>query len=132
MKHLRLIALFSLLAVPLSAQTPEFPEDSGNSFLRICSAVEKENRTQTESENVMACLAYVSGFGDGVLVERSFARVNMGRKVSAPFCRPSGVEKGQIIRVVLKHIRDNPADAHHSTASLILSALRKAYPCQSQ
>jgi Rap1a immunity proteins len=126
--------LFSLLAVPLSAQTREYPEDSGNAFLRVCSAFDKDTDKipTTEAENVFRCLGYVGGFMSGVVYEQRFPETATGRKVPAAFCVPNGVEEVQTIRIVLKYIRDNPADAHLSTAGLIIAALRKAYPCPSQ
>lgn len=39
---------------------------------------------------------------------------------------------GQIVSVVLKYVRDNPADAYHTTAALILVSLGKVYPCLSK
>ena len=95
MKHLWLIALlFSLLAVPLSAQTQEFPDTSGNAFLQLCSAVEKdyENVTQTEINNELVCLGYVHGFTSGVEYEKVFAEAKLGRNVPASFCLPDNVE----------------------------------------
>ena len=134
MKHLWLIALFSQLVVPLAAQTREYPEDSGNAFLRVCSVFDNntDKLPATEAENVFRCLGYVGGFTSGVVHEQRFEEAATGRKVPAAFCIQDSVEEVQMIRIVLKYIRDNPADAHLSTPALIIAALRKAYPCQSQ
>jgi hypothetical protein len=77
-------------------------------------------------------LGYIGGFMSGVVYEQRFAEAATGRKVPAAFCVSNGVEEIQTIRIVLKYIRDNPADAHLSTAGLIIDALRKPYPCPSQ
>lgn len=134
MKNLWLIALFSLLAVSLAAQTREYPEDSGNAFLRVCGVFDKDTDKipTTEAESVFRCLGYVGGFMSGVGSEQRFAEAATGRKVPAAFCVQNGVEEVQTIRIVLKYVRDNPADAHLSTPALIIAALRKAYPCQNQ
>jgi hypothetical protein len=134
MKHLQLIALFPLLAVPLAAQTREYPEDSENAFLRVCSVFDNntDRLPATEAESVFRCLGYVGGFASGVVHEQRFGETATGHKVPAAFCVQDGVEELQMIRIVLKYIRDNPADAHLSTPVLIIAALRKAYPCQSQ
>jgi hypothetical protein len=136
MKTLWLLALvFSLLDVPLSAQTQELPETSGNAFLRICSVVEKvaDNKDQTTTEvgYVMGCLGYVRGFTTGVAYEASFAKAKTKQNAPVPFCIPEDVENGQTVLVVLKYIRDNPADSNQPTVILIKYALGKAYPCPS-
>jgi hypothetical protein len=120
-----------LLLVPISSQTAEFPEDSGNAFLRLCSAAEKAKLTDDSDEalNMMACVGYVVGVMHGVLLEQGDAEAKTGLKISKPYCDPDSVEHGQIVRIVLKYIRDNPAKANRPTAALILDALGKAYPC---
>ena len=45
------------------------------------------------------------------------------------FCRPENVELAQLVRIVLKYIRENPENANQETALLIMKALREAYPC---
>lgn len=132
MKNLWLIALLFLLGRPVSAQTEEFPETSGNAFLRLCSVVDKTDRTDAENLDAMACVGYMSGFTSGVEFEQLYAKTSTRQKVPAPFCIPDGVERGQMVRIVLKYIRDNPAEANEHTALLVIKALRKAYPCPSK
>lgn len=133
MKNLWLIApLFSLLVVPLSAQTSEAPRDSGNAFVRRCSVADSERLTGADTGNVLECVAYINGFAEGVEYEAFFATAKINQKAPAAFCLPDRSENGQIIRVVLKYIRDNPAEAHEHTAILIIKALGKAYPCPSK
>jgi Rap1a immunity proteins len=133
MKHLWLLALLlSLLSPPLSSQAPDLPETSGSAFLRLCSVADKENKTSTDYGQMLGCGGYVAGFGHGVAYEKKFAEAKTGRKVPAPYCLPDTVEDGQVIHVVLKYIRDNPADANEPTAALIMDALAKSYPCPSK
>jgi hypothetical protein len=86
MKPIWLALVLFAIAIPAHAQTsespesPEFLDESGNAFLRVC----------------------------------------------------SGVENAQLVKVVLKYIRDNPEDAHHSTRVLIIGALAKVYPCSAR
>jgi hypothetical protein len=135
MKNLWLIVML-FCGVPLSAQTRELPETSGNAFLRICSVVEKvaDNKDQTAAEfgDVMGCLGWVRGFTTGVAYEASFAKAKTKQNASAPFCIPEDVENGQIVLVVLKYIHDNPADSNQPTVIVIKNALGKAYPCPSK
>ncbi len=130
MKYLCLISAVLFCCSPfVTAQTQEFPEDSGNAFVRLCSATEKESRTDEEAANAMACLGYVSGFAEGIGIYRSSAEAKTKQKMPKYFCRPDGVERGQLVSVVLKFIRNHPEDAHRRTGVLIIVALEHAFPC---
>lgn len=128
MKNLWLFPVLFLICTPLSAQTKE-TLTTGNAFLRTCSIVEKETLTDLESLTMIHCLVHVDGFVNGVETEQRFAEAYMHQEVPLPFCVPESVELGQMIRIVLKYIRDNPAEANKYTAVLITRALGKAYPC---
>lgn len=130
MKNLWLFAVFCLLCLPSFART-ELLDESGNAYLRLCSVVEKniENTKQSEVGDEMACLFYTHGFASGVEFGRSFASAKAGQKISAPFCAPDDIERGQMVRIVLKYIRNNPAQANQVTSFLIVLALAQAYPC---
>jgi hypothetical protein len=129
MKSLWLFALLLLICTRLSAQKSEFPQTSGNAFVRLCSAAESDYVKTEDAKNVMECVGYVSGFTNGVEYEAAYAKSLTNRKPPAPFCLPEDVENGQLIRVILKYIRDNPAVAHLPTGALIVDALGKVYPC---
>jgi len=118
-----------LCASSLFAQTKEFVDDSGNAFLRLCSAIDKEDKTSTEWAHVMACTGFVTGFTRGVEFGSLYVEDKAHKKVPHLFCTPSEIENGQIIRIVLKYIRDNPAEAHLPTGALVVDALQKAFPC---
>jgi hypothetical protein len=122
MKNLCPLALLcSLVAMPLAvsqpAQTHESIESSGNVFLRVCSVVEKEKSTWSDADisDIHACSQYVRGFTSGVKSEQVYAEVVVGKKVPAPFCLPDDIPNGQIVRIVLKSIRNNPETSHQST-----------------
>jgi hypothetical protein len=38
----------------------------------------------------------------------------------------------QLVRIVLKYVRENPEKANLGTGGLIILALREAYPCPSK
>ena len=134
MKTLWLVPLLLfVLSSSLFAQTKESLETSGNVFLRICSVVDKEQNMEHLSVDqkvaVMSCLNFVSGFTNGVEVEMQFVENATKQSTHAPFCVPESVEDIQMVRVVLKYIRDNPAAAHRKTNSLIMFSLGERYPC---
>jgi hypothetical protein len=74
--------------------------------------------TQVEGMYLMGCYAYVHGFDEGV-----------GLVSTAPYCAPQEVANGQMVRILMKFIRDNPAKAHLSTGLLFLEAMKGAFPC---
>ena len=74
MKKLWLIVLpfllmtVSSLAQNQHAQTEDSPWLSGNAFLRLCSVADKRP-DNVEGLNLAACLGYVSGLVDGVVLK---------------------------------------------------------------
>jgi hypothetical protein len=130
MKNLWLVVAVLTCSSFSFAQKGDAPDASGNAFLRLCSAVDKEDKTSTEWTWVMACTGFVSGFTSGVTFGTEYAADKAGRKIPLLFCRPVEVENGQIIRILLKYIRDHPEDAHQPTSFLLINALRKALPCK--
>jgi hypothetical protein len=136
MKNLWPVALLSSsLVVCLSAQDQpskptESPQDSGNAFVRLCSVVDDTKHLSGEEfGNLAGCIGYIDGFTEGVGMEGLYASAKDKNIASVPFCIPEGAEAGQLIRVVLKYIRNNPELAHEHTAVIIVKSLGKAYPC---
>ena len=127
--------LLFVLSSSLFAQTEETLETSGSAFLRICSVVDKgddmEHLSIDQKMALTSCLKYVSGFTNGVEAEMLFVKNATRRGTHAPFCVPESVENIQMVRVVLKYIRDNPAAARRKTNSLIMFSLGERYPCPS-
>jgi hypothetical protein len=137
MKNLWLVALlFFLLWVPVFAQNQETFLSSGSAFLRECSVVDKNDLTQlveaVQKMEAMGCLSFVGGFVVGVEHERMFVKFKTKQDTPSAFCVPEDAESIQMVRIVLKYIRDNPAEAHKPTGVLIMKALRNAYRCSSK
>ncbi len=124
--------VFLCCSVFAAAQTKEFPETSGNAFLRLCSAVGKDKPTEEESAHAISCAHYVTGFMDGVSIYPVFAEAKIKQKVPKLICCPEGVEHGQVVSIVLKYIRNHPEEAHLPTQLLIVGALGEAFPCSSK
>jgi hypothetical protein len=126
-------ALMFVCSVFLPAQTTqEFPETSGNAFVRLCSAVEKDKTTDEEALTSIACVSYVKGFVAGITAQAGFTASKTKQKTPKMFCLPEDVEPGQLVRIVLKFVRNNPGDAHRRTDLLVAIALREAFPCRSK
>jgi hypothetical protein len=45
------------------------------------------------------------------------------------FCQPEGVTNGQQWDVVKKYIDDKPEELHHLGSIIVITALKKAFPC---
>ena len=131
MRNLWLFVVLFACSGFASAQTPkEYPYESGNAFLRLCSVIEQVQRTNGENQTGVGCVSYIAGFVDGVETGNLTTTVQMKpTTVPQPFCRPEGVENGQLVKIVLKYIRENPEDAHHSTGLVAMWAFQKAFPC---
>lgn len=126
------VVLFLLGSAFVSPQEPkEFPSTSGNAFVRSCSSIEKDDSqtTRTDFTNTVSCVAYVEGVVQGVQVEIAYSKGTTGNEPPSPFCLPDSAENGQIVRVILKYVRNHPEEAHKSTVSLTIEAMREAFPC---
>jgi hypothetical protein len=127
---MKMLCLFVVLFFCPYFASCETPDVSGNAFLRVCSSVEHDIQTQIEMGYVVSCAAYITGFIDGVKFGTSYAADKTGKKIPSLLCFPDEVETGQIMKILLKYIRDNPAEAHQRTDILLVNALRQAFPCK--
>lgn len=140
MKHV--LSLFVLCTIAL----PAFSEDSfakftksGNAFLSTCSVIDKDSSKLTDIEaiQVAACTEFIEGLIQGVELESyyvgSIYAIPSGN-APTPICMPlpTEVTNGQIIRISLKFIRENPDKAHMQTAGLVALALKGAFTCSAK
>jgi hypothetical protein len=119
--------------VPVSVEAEnEDLSDSGNAFVRFCSLVDKSSKERTDVEDIQiaACASYVLGLNQGIQSEIAFLRVERKDKIPSPYCSSdySGKEQGQVVRILLKYIRNNPENADSPTAVLFQLAMREAFP----
>ena len=103
---------------PVSAKT-------GNDIINACPAIFDTNNASVEQTiAAIDCAGYVSGLNDmAVLLQGIFQQ--------EAFCMPNseGLETGQLIRVFLKWLNDNPETLHESARSLFISAMGNHFPC---
>jgi Rap1a immunity proteins len=129
---LLLVVLMCLATVPLLAQEIlEAPSRSGNAFLQDCSVVDKPVNDLKSSQLLPAnvCLSYVKGLLDGVVLQISLSR-SPDHVELFPYCVSGDVTDVQVVRILLKYIRANPATAHLPTGALFGSAMKEAFPCK--
>lgn len=132
-----LVLLFIVVGTHLAAApaTPagndENLSDSGNAFVRTCSAIEANAATLDHSQQIAIgeCVAYVMGLSEGIAMEGSYAEAK-GGKAATPYCLADTyeVEHGQKVRILLKYIRNNPEKAHMVTAGIFINAMGDAFP----
>lgn len=143
-RHLALaLLMFALfLNAPLRSQTTKAPEadvsSSGNRYLEICASEEKPTERWNEMDFLHAglCEGFMLGVRDGMGFtiaalkhDNSSLSYLKGSIEDLGVCEPDTVELGQIVRVVLKYIRDHPEQAHRPSAELVVMAELNAFPC---
>ena len=77
-------------------------------------------RSSLEAEKLF-CLGYIEGVVD------AFESIRW-EQGSSP-CTPVGVNAGQLKDVALLYLERHPEDRHHTGASLVVAAIRKAWDC---
>jgi hypothetical protein len=132
---MRLLTLYLVAAclttiITTPARADSYSE-SGNGFINWCSVVDKpdEQLNADDLEHVSACIGFVTGLLEGIAVDDIAYE---GKCPIRPFsfCLPDPMPpKIQLIRVIMKYIRENPETAHETAAVLTIRALKHAYPC---
>jgi hypothetical protein len=110
----------------------ESVSESGNAFVRTCSSVDAPSGEKSDLvlAQVAVCAAYVDGLANGIQLELDLLESDGKGKFPEPHCAGDGrVEVGQMIRILLKYIRDNPEKAHWPTAALFALAMKQSFPC---
>jgi len=101
----------SLIIVLLAlCSTPCFAIDGidGNELQKAC-------ESESNADDGF-CVGYIIGAADAFL--------------SVGFICSKGIQYGQIRKVVLKYLRNNPERLHYSANSLVGVALAEAFPCK--
>ena len=105
-------------------------DEDGNFLLREC----KETLTTTYQScepaiSSMHCLGYIDGLVD---MNDIFKSSVLKSSSQALICLPKDkkVTVGDMARIVVKYLEDNPKQLHESAASLATVALGKAFPCK--
>lgn len=110
---------------------------TGNQLAEICGV------TSGPSRSGEACIGYITGVVDSTMWERIMHtplpkpddpqfHKDLYRHIISVYCPPNGVTPEQIMAVVMKYLRDNPADWHLPlpAARYVVMALETAFPCK--
>ena len=125
---LSILILFPIPVGGASQTTSPSPDiDTTQGFLKICSAVDKDQRDSDEYLEIGYCVGWVAGLLDGVKVAEGAYNVVPANVL---FCVPDGATTKQAVHIIRKYIADHPEDEHHSTRVIAVVAISKAFPCR--
>jgi len=115
MKYLLTIVLL----FPFS-QAAAFSFWTGSKLLENCEAY--LSKTNVAIGNT--CAGYVMGIDD---THRTFTKWG---EMSPLWCSPDNMKTNQLVRVVTKHLREQPEKLHLTASSAVANALMFAFPCE--
>jgi hypothetical protein len=140
----RRLLLFALCAVlsanvgPITAaqKAAKHSMPTGSEFLDDCKQamrVINGDNTLTDLEFVDAshCTGYINGVVDGYAVTEAAEKARMHFS-SSLICFPKTgfMPTPQVVRIVVKYLRENPTHLGEPGASLVLLAMQEAFPCK--
>jgi hypothetical protein len=134
MMRLPLVGVFVLLsALTMFGSTATM---DGNKLLDQCELEESAHSGQLSPHDqweAAHCLGYVAGAFDAIIMRDAAYPVFCPGKVRKAICIPKdGPSTGQVIRIVLKFLKDHPERLHERADLLIDDALRQAFPCSAE
>ena len=128
------VAVISLaIVIPISAQAAK-DSGTGSDLLSYCGLYRNmldgnDPRDMEAMSEIMRCVGFLQGIG-AVLGEME-ASVNT-TTADLGICMPDAASTGQITRVVVKYLEENPALLHLSQDTLAIAALVHAFPCDKE
>jgi len=127
-----LILALILIFYPAFANGEVKNGGDGNELLIYCGAAIELAEKIDDRIDAIILDAYKGGFCHGIIrgvwdMHDIYAE---GLKSQKFFCVPKEVTLGQLARVVVKFLKDNPAILHENRTALIIMALKNAYPCR--
>jgi Rap1a immunity proteins len=126
----------TLIIFFLMANTYVWAEDTtSSSGMNLLSSCEKWERIMdgqkiTTSLDSSFDAGYCSGLINGISVTQILYSECLPQKNKYKVCWPKGTNTTQNIKVVLKYLREHPAELHLPDTMLIMKAFGEAYPCQ--
>ena len=118
------VALAAMLGV-VSAAEASF---DGNELLRQCQhfikLVDGGTARTDEHYNAGACGGFVQGVASSTALYDEFIPIKL------KFCTPGTATGSQLVRIVVKYLKDNPKTLNDNRTVLVWRALLDAYPCK--
>ena len=122
MKVILNLSIFALCILTLSTKSYA----DGNLFLDQCSEAERLYSGESTVTN------YNVGYCIGVIhtMQHLFLVMKLSDDPLFNTCIPTEVSTGQLIRVLLLYLRNNPATLHEDELNLAVLAFMGSYPCR--
>lgn len=102
------------------------PAWDGNELLGQCQQLIK--LMDGEKGSNLLDVGICGGFVEGVASTVSFYGEDL--KKEDKFCTPGNVTNSQLVRIVVKYLKENPKLLNKGRTGLVWSALMDAYPCK--
>jgi hypothetical protein len=121
MKKCALVISFCLVC------SPSFAASDGGSLLNNCKEAVRfadNQQAQVDYLKMGLCLGMVNG----VKVTMQMYQQLVPDQYRA--CIPQGVNNGQMARIAVKLLEENPQRLHENDVALVVDILRSTYPCQ--
>jgi len=99
----------------------------GNRLLKECQVAERFMDTKEMSDPFDAgmCWGLIQG------VKNTLIMLENNIHPDFKICPPTrDISNGQITRIVLRYLKNNPASLHEPESKLIIQAILEAYPCK--
>jgi hypothetical protein len=124
-------AVFLLMSGCLVAQD-DWKGDGSNLLTRCSLAVrvfDGEKLSSADAVDGSFCMGYISGIHD---MDYAVQMLEENEKITLMkhACIPSNVSTAQVMRVVVKYLRDNPERLHMPASVLVTDAIRSSFPCK--
>jgi len=112
---------------------------TGNELLEDCSYALELDKENQSSENFLKggyCLGYINGVASTHEMLAALLKYNKEKKTYSPilWCLPRNpsIPVGQVARIFVKYLKENPAELHRDGSVLLSAALINAFPCKEQ
>jgi hypothetical protein len=128
-----LLGSAALVLISVSMFAQDTWNGNGESLLRNCSVqvrvLDGEKVSSAEAVDGGICVGYLWGVHDIEFFVQMFEE-HQKVAVMRHSCVPSNASTGQIVRVVVKYLRDNPKHLNMPASVLVTDAIRSAFPCK--
>lgn len=114
------------MSLPVYAADGYF-ENSYGLYLKCVKTLDGDGETSVDPQTLYhtgMCGGYISAIHDSVK-----DLVLHGLITKAPYCMPSGINRGQLVSVVVSYIKRNPDSYTESASSSVLNAYYESFPC---
>lgn len=98
----------------------------GNELLGQCQQYIRFMESEVNFDYIDAgrCSGFVQGVGSSTSLYSEFIPSKL------KFCTPDGATNSQLVRIVVKYLKDNPKTLNDDKTVLVWRALLEAYPCK--